>query len=320
MLALLAVAMLVATVFPSVSFADITEQKPSLIPPAPHPSTTAELLTSYTEASWGTQYDPFNTGWHDVRAQTVYLASDMSAVGMVACTISSVELKDSIVPGINLVNFRIRMQLTSSTTSSSYITSGWTDVYGPSTLTTGTFSPGSWYSFSLTTTFVWDGTNNLLIDFSRDGTSYSGGGGMYYRTALGTTRMCSGYSDSGYAYPFDSMPEVDFTSLPSIKMTYTPLNLPPGVPSLDNQLQMDNAKVPTSTPRLKWSVPQDTENNPLNFSVQVDDDSDFSSPLFTRDSSVSPTGFSGSPVASELHGIIYSRVTDWQMTRPTGGA
>ena len=68
--------------------------------------------------------------------------------------------------------------------------------------------------------FNWDGTSNLLIDISRDDTAYVSGGGMYVRTGL-SERTFAGRSDSGYAWPFDSMPGTVFNHIPEMKITGT---------------------------------------------------------------------------------------------------
>jgi hypothetical protein len=141
----------------------------------------------------------------------------MTAAGMNAGTITAIQLKCYQAPGrSSLRNFRIRMQHTSATTSTAWVTSGWTPVYGPTNVVP---TPGEWYTYNLNTPFVWDGASNLLIDFSRNDGSYKSGGGMYVRTGL-TNRTYAGRSDSRYTWPFDNMPGKTYNLAPYIKISY----------------------------------------------------------------------------------------------------
>jgi hypothetical protein len=79
-------------------------------------------------------------------------------------------------------------------------------------------------------------------------------------------------------------------NLPGIKVQNNPI----GTPILDNREQMDNAKVPTITPKLKWNVPKNPSGNDLHFLIQLDDSPDFLSPVLERNSS-SDIGFGGYP-------------------------
>ncbi len=186
---------------------------------------TFEILTGQPESSWGNgttnPQDPFNTYYHDSRAQAVYLASELTAAGMTAGTISEIQLKDFQAPGQNLEDFRIRIQHTTNTESTVWVASGWDLVYGPTTISAASLSPDNWYTFTLATPFDWNGTDNLLIDFTRDNSSYTSSGGMYVRTGL-FNRMCGGLADSWYAWPFDGMSESVYSQVPSIKFTTAP--------------------------------------------------------------------------------------------------
>lgn len=193
-----------------------------------------ELLTGYTQSTWGSgtsgSDDPYNTYYRDSRAQALYLASDLTAAGMDAGTITAIQLYCYQKHGRpNLKNFQIRMKLTSATTTTSW-EGGWTTVYGPTDVTT---TAGEWQTYDLSTTFDWDGTSNLMIDICRDDTAWLSGGGMYRRINVGSNRMFSGRSDI-----IDMCAQTSGTStgsarnyLPSIKITYTPANQPPTTPT-----------------------------------------------------------------------------------------
>ncbi|MBU0700269.1 hypothetical protein KKE26_03080, partial [bacterium] len=176
-----------------------------------------ELLAGQSESGWGASNDPFQTNYHDSRAQSVYLASDLIAAGIGAGKITALQLKCYQGPGRpNLKNFRIRMKQTPAVISTAWETTGWTSVFGPTDIIP---TAGQWYNFVLSTPFVWDGVSNLLIDFSRDDNNDISGGGMYVRTGL-TNRTYSGYSDSGYTWPFNSMSGSVQNHVPSLRVEF----------------------------------------------------------------------------------------------------
>ncbi len=176
-----------------------------------------EVLTSFTEYIMGGSYDIFNTGYRDGRVQSIYLASELKTAGFTAGHIKEVHLKCYESPGRpSLKNFRIRLQNTGATTSMSWVTSGWTLVFGPTDVIP---MAKSWYAFTLTTPFYWDGASNLLLDLSRDddGSSYSGA--MHVRGYFSnSSRMYACRTDSG-TWPYDTMWGNTFPYVPSLKLS-----------------------------------------------------------------------------------------------------
>ncbi|MDQ7778247.1 MAG: C10 family peptidase [Planctomycetota bacterium] len=146
--------------------------------------------------------DPFNTYYEDSRAQTVILASELSAAGLTpSAKIVQLGLHCYQKHGRpNLADFRIRMQHTASSTCTSFTASDWTDVFGPTGVVTTT---GEWTMFNFTTPFTWNGTSNIYIDLTRDDNEWLTNGGMYVRTGL-PNRTFAGYADSMCPWPFDS--------------------------------------------------------------------------------------------------------------------
>ena len=67
----------------------------------------------------------------------------------------------------------------------------------------------------------------------------------------------------------------------------------PTVP--DAKEQFDNSLVPTTTPTIKWEVPEDEDSDPLHFYIQIDDDITFGSLEVDKNSYYNSTGFGGSP-------------------------
>jgi hypothetical protein len=162
---------------------------------------------------------PYNTYSEDSRAQVLYRASDMVYAGMSTGTITAIQLRCYQAPGRpNLKNFSIQMQNTSATNLTTWITTGWTLVYGPMDVVP---TAGEWYTFKLSTPFVWDGTSNLLIDFSRDDTASASGGGMHV-VPCELNQTYAGFNNSAYTWPFDDMPGAPYNFRPSLKITCIP--------------------------------------------------------------------------------------------------
>ncbi|MBM3246922.1 hypothetical protein FJZ17_00045 [Candidatus Pacearchaeota archaeon] len=173
---------------------------------------------------WGSSSnpDPLNTYFHDARMQSVYLASDLRAAGLsTGSVIKQLYINVSQVPGQALGNFRIRMNHTNLNTTSSAITSWNTTAYGPTSIATSSFSVSRLFEFNFTNNFTWDGTSNIIIDFSRDNSGWTSNGGLYVVTGLANGRSLGGQSDSGYIWPFDSMASTPYTLVPKIWLTYT---------------------------------------------------------------------------------------------------
>ncbi len=190
---------------------------------------TTELLIGATEqlppvtASGEHSGFPLNTFWHDQRLQAVYLAPELITAGLGPnATISAISLRCAQPPGRPVANFRIRFGHTTEGSVTSFSTSGLVTHFGPSTIPVAGFNTGEWHSFTLTTPFVWDGTRNVVIDFSTDDTDWSYGGGCFVR-AVGADRCRYGYSDSGSAWPFDFVSQqASAPIVPSLRVSFAP--------------------------------------------------------------------------------------------------
>jgi hypothetical protein len=180
---------------------------------------------------------PINTYWWNQRSESIYLASDLQAAGVVpGQDITEIALLVAEPPGRDVANFRIRVRQTSATEVASFTpNSSFTLVYGPTTLPMSGFVTNQWFTFQLSTPFAWDGTSNIAIDFTTDGSGWTSGGGSRVRHAgAGRTRI--GYQDSGGTWPFDNIStQRNENVVPVVRLTYdvdtvwitTPPDLPP---------------------------------------------------------------------------------------------
>ncbi len=162
---------------------------------------------------------PLNTYWHDERTQCIYLASELGQAGSIA----SLALYVTALPGQTMNNWTIRMKHTTlaSYATASWDSTGWTTVYQSNE----TISKTGWVAFKFPTPFAFNGTNNLMIDFSFNNSSWTSAGECRYTTTT-ATRAIYEYTDSGYGDPLtwtgttNPSPSTS-TQLPNLQLQFT---------------------------------------------------------------------------------------------------
>lgn len=113
---------------------------------------------------------PFTTYWIDGRTDMLYLASEITAAGGTAGQ-QLIKIGFDVItadPGV-MNGFKVKIQHTTVTTLSGFTTTGWTNCYE------GTYTvPGTgWQYIDLSTPFVWNGTDNLLVEVCYNNSSYT---------------------------------------------------------------------------------------------------------------------------------------------------
>lgn len=140
---------------------------------------------------------PIDTYYHDQRTQVIYLSSEIGD----AKTITDLALDVYQVPGQPLNNWTIRMKHTSRSVFSAppYLeTSGWTTVYQNNE----SISLPGWRNFHFQNVFEYNGTNNLLIDFTYNNISYTTK--SYCMVSdMGVERVLMAFCDSTYGDPLN---------------------------------------------------------------------------------------------------------------------
>lgn len=135
-------------------------------------TTTVGAGTSTSATTYDT---PFGTQYADNKRDYLYFASELTAAGYCAGTITALGFEIVSLGTSTINNFQIGMQSTALTAiSGTTFAGGYTIVYGgPGT--TISLTAGVNY-FTLTTPFTWDGTSNILIQvcFNNGGVGYSG--------------------------------------------------------------------------------------------------------------------------------------------------
>jgi hypothetical protein len=119
---------------------------------------------------------PFITMWEDAKTDMLYVVEDIYDAGGVPGSITRIGFNFwSVGPAMN--GFQIRMAHTSLTNlNGGLVSADWVTVYSTSSYQ----APGTgWQYFNLTTSFEWNGTDNLLIEICFDNNTYSGDSQVY---------------------------------------------------------------------------------------------------------------------------------------------
>lgn len=158
-------------------------------------SATQSASTKTIGAGTDTYVPLISTGYNLSRTQVVFLASEIGQAG----SIRSLAVQMSQVPGRAYDAFTVRAKLTSRTTPDT--SSGW-DNTGWTTLKQGALDLGQapgWAVIHLDSAFSYDGTSNLLLDFSFQNQA-SASGGLCYCTNAGTPMSVSASGSSGGSF------------------------------------------------------------------------------------------------------------------------
>lgn len=147
------------------------------------------ILGPGTTAHSTTSPGPINEFYRSLHAQTVYTAAELNAAGVFGGTIT--KLGWYVVSGVTnpLPNYSIKLKHTTATNATTYDATGLTQHYiNPS------YSPvaGGFDMLTLSTPFMWNGVDNILLDVCFDQVS------AY--TSTGVVRTYSTAVTNGYIY------------------------------------------------------------------------------------------------------------------------
>lgn len=164
---------------------------------------------------------PINTFYHDQRTQVIYLSSEIGD----AKIITDLALDVLLAPGQTLNNWTIRMKHTSRSYYLSYPlleTTGWTIVYQNNE----SISSTGWWNFHFQNDFEYNGTDNLLIDFSHNNSYYTIESRCMVSN-MGIDRVLMAFCDSTYGDPlswsdsYSPKPLYVAAGVPNIKLIST---------------------------------------------------------------------------------------------------
>jgi hypothetical protein len=160
---------------------------------------------------------PMFTEWHDSRTQVIYLANELGT----ACSINALALNVMTVPGRAMNKWTIRMKHTSLANygASPVWETGWTTVIQ----TNEPVGTTGWRTFAFSTPFSYNGTSNLLIDFSYNNSSY-GNSGRCQCTTGSQNRAIYYHTDSGEGDPL-GWPTNGYNPTPGVSVNRPNLRL-----------------------------------------------------------------------------------------------
>lgn len=107
-----------------------------------------------------TYSNPFYSLWSNTHNQHLLLASELSALGLYAGNITSLGLNITSAGTLPMIDFSLKMGLTSATNMSSYVSTTMTTLY-----TNASYLPVAGVNtMTFTTPFYWDGVSNIVIE------------------------------------------------------------------------------------------------------------------------------------------------------------
>jgi len=158
------------------------------------PNIVTEVIIGTGTGSNGTSTAcPINVYYQSLHGQSVYTAAELNAAGVYGpINITQIGFNVTGLPTKTMPNFVVRMGHTTASNVSNWISSGLTQVWSSSS-----YQPTAtgWNMYTLSTPFLWNGTDNIVVDtaFGLIG-SYSSSGTTQYTSVTNGYRY--GRSDS----------------------------------------------------------------------------------------------------------------------------
>lgn len=146
---------------------------------------------------------PVNTYYEDNRTQMIILASQLIQMGLQAGDdLQEIGFYPTQTTGRTMENVRFYVGHTALSTISAWIDySAMTSVFGPTNVTA--YTPlNQYHPHVLATSFVWNGTSNLVFDFSRDNDAWTDGGAQRYTTGLTNGNVSIYQRADGQTFPY----------------------------------------------------------------------------------------------------------------------
>jgi len=127
---------------------------------------------------------PFYTLWQGPKSDMLFLASEIISNGGAAGQITQIGFNVLSIGAPAMSNFYIKMQTTSQTSLTGFISSGWTTVVGPIS-----YAPPATglQNITLATPYTWNGTGNLAVEICYQNTSWTSSSTVTSTAAAGMT-------------------------------------------------------------------------------------------------------------------------------------
>jgi len=150
--------------------------------------------------SYDTDITPFGTFYHDGRNQMLYTAAELSGAGHPGGLINSIGFNVAAAAPATMNGFHISIgHTTAATMPASWIadplTVQWSGNY---------VAAAGWNDF--VSTFVWDGTSNVVVEVCFDNSSYTSNSTVYYDVYTGMHSQSYGDYTAGCSDPWETNP------------------------------------------------------------------------------------------------------------------
>jgi len=134
-------------------------------------------LGTGTTANANTNYPaPYGNWYYGAKHQFIILASELLALGAPGGAIGSLAFDVATVQGTALQNFYIKMGHTTLTAATTTFVPNLTQVYSVPSYT----DVAGWNTHTFQTPFVWNGTDNLVVEVCFNNSSYTNNASTYY--------------------------------------------------------------------------------------------------------------------------------------------
>lgn len=197
------------------------------------------ILGTGTSATNSSAASPINAWYKSLHGQSIYTAAELATAGIVGpISITTLGFDVASVPIYDLPNFIVRIKHTTDTNGEYWQTAtNMQTVYGPVT-----YSPSvGWDMLTLSTPFVWNGVDNIVIDTAFGTLSdYDDTGTVKYTTVTNGYRYIR--ADGSNQTNVFSGGETS-SSRPNLKLLFAPLAVDPEISVSTNSLDFGVIRV-----------------------------------------------------------------------------
>ncbi len=205
---------------------------------------TEVIIGTDTTTTGTTTASPINLYYKSLHGQSVYTAAQLNAAGLFGpVNITQLGFNITGLPTAAMPNFVVRMKHTTATDVSSWITSdNLSTVYSATSyLPTAT----GWNMYTLSTPFLWNGTDNILVDtaFGMLASYLSSGTVQYTNTTNGYRFTRSDSADQTAVFTGGSTS----TNRPNLKIAFTAVTANPQIAINPSSLAFGSVAVGTTS-------------------------------------------------------------------------
>jgi agmatine/peptidylarginine deiminase len=229
---------------------------------------TEAVLGSGTLETGTSDASPINIWYKSLHGQSVYTANELNAAGVFGpVEITQLGFNITALPAMAMPNYVVRMKHTAASNVASWIdSSNFTTVY-----TNASYLPAQtgWNLYTLSTPFMWNGTDNILIDtafglmadYDRSGTvQYSTVTSGYRYVRDDYTNQTNVFTDGTVATTRPNLKLVfNQTGIISPNIAVSPTSISETV-SIGNSVSRNITISNTGTADLVWSIQERDES------------------------------------------------------------